>query len=431
MLTSPLARSLARPLARSLVKTFGGDTFNPADYGTLDVYFDAITENLANNATISTWTDLSGNGRNLTTSAGTLTYKTSGIGTGKGAINMPANAKMATAAFQQWPSLAGTVIMLSTPTASAANKQLIGTYNQTDPDWLWYQTNGTANKGFMGGTFFNGPANADVVNRPCVQAWRRSGATLTLFERAKRQANTVANTQQSNVAFYLGDVGNGAAAEVSALLIYREALTDDQVSEIRAKLIQRYMGKLPVVVTCCGDSITAGYTVGATPYPLQMETKIGFHCIVENLGVSGNGIAQVVSGQIPTANTYATQAYGGRTVYIGFYGTNDINSGTSGATAYAAYASSFASSTAAKKVAVTMLDRTDFDSTEKSRRVAFNDLLRANWHTFADALAEPDLVPELSDPTNATYFPDGVHLSTAGYDFLSTVIANAVNSLGY
>jgi lysophospholipase L1-like esterase len=412
---------------------YGGGVkpFNPADYGTLDVYFDAITLGLANNATVSTWTDLSGNGRNLTTSAGTLTYKTSGIGTSKGAVNMPANAKMATAAFQQWPSLAGTVIMLSTPTASAANKQLIGTYNQTDPDWLWYQTNGTANKGFMGGTFFNGPANADVVNRPCVQAWRRSGATLTLFERAKRQANTVTNSQQSNVAFFLGDVGNGAAAEISALLIYREALTDNQVSEIRAKLMQRYMGKFPVVVTCCGDSITAGFTPGATPYPLQMEAKIGFNNIVENQGVSGATIANVVASQCPTADTYATQAYAGRSIFIGFCGTNDINAASSGATAYAAYAAMFAARPHLKKVAVTMLKRTDFDDGEETQRQAFNTLVRANWSTFADAIAEPDLVTELSDPTNVTYFSDGVHLSTAGYDFLSTCIGNAVNTLGY
>jgi lysophospholipase L1-like esterase len=64
------------------------------------------------------------------------------------------------------------------------------------------------------------------------------------------------------------------------------------------------------------------------------------------------------------------------------------------------------------------------------QRDAYNTLLRANWSTFADALAEPDLVTELSDPTNATYFPDGVHLSTAGYDILSTCIGNAVLATG-
>ena len=428
-----LARSLTTPLARSLANAIAGgleqSQFNPATYGTLDVYFDALTENLANNATVSTWNDLSGNGRNLTTSAGTLTYKTSGIGTGKGTVNMPANAKMATSAFQQWPSLAGTVIMLSTPTVSSANKQLIGTYNQADPDWLWYQTNGTVNKGFMGGTFFNGRSAADYLNRPCVQAWRRSGATLTFFDRCERQANTVANTQQSNVAFYVGDVGNGAAAEISALLIYREALTNDQVTEIRAKLIRRYLGKFPVVVTCCGDSITAGFTLGATPYPLQMEVKIGYNNIVENLGVGGATIANVVASQCPTADTYATQAYMGRSVFIGFCGSNDVNSGSSGATAYAAYADMFAARPHLKKVAVTMLKRTDFDASEETRRQAFNTLLRANYSTFADALAEPDAITELSDPSNVTYFPDGVHLSTTGYDFLSTCISDAVNTL--
>jgi len=402
--------------------------FNPYSYGTLDVYFDAQNLNLSNNATVSTWSDLSGNGRNFTTVAGTLTYKTSGTGTGKPSVNLPANAKMETTAYQQFPSLAGTVIMLSTPIVVGANKQLLGTYNQTDPDWLWYQTSGTVNKGFSGGTFFNCRVYTDYTNRPTFQAWRRSGATLTLFERAVRQANTVANTQQSNVKLFLGDAGNGAAAEISTILVYKEALTDSQINEIRAKLFKKYIGKLPVVITCCGDSITQGYTVGALPYPLQMEPKIGYHYMVENLGVSGATISQVASNQCPTADLFATQAYGGRSVFVGFAGSNDANAGSSANDMYNSYVSMFNNRPHLKKVAVTLLDRTDFTTSGRAVKDAFNTLLRNNWSSFADALAEPDIVTELSNPSNTTYFSDGVHLTTSGYNFLSTCIGNAVNT---
>jgi lysophospholipase L1-like esterase len=404
--------------------------FDPAAIVQVDAYFDAHSLALSNGATVSTWNDLSGKARDMTSVAGTLTYTSSGIGN-KGTVTLPLNAKMQSPVFQQFPNLCGTVILLSKPTTSAANRQLLGTYNQTAPSWLWYQTNGTVNHGFMGGTFFNGMGDADLLNRPTIQAWVRSGATLTHYDRFTASTlNTITNSQQTTGRLYLGDTGNGAAADVAAIIQIPTAATPQQLTNLFAGLSRRYFGGLPVHVDCCGDSITAGYTAGATPYPQQMEAKLGYRFGIYNLGVSGDGVSATVSRATIGADIYAARAVA-TSVFIGFVGTNDINGGMTAANAFAAYKAMFQGRPHDKKVAVTMLKRTEFISTPslETARQSFNALLRAQWKDFANALAEPDLVSQLSDPSNATYFPDGVHCSTSGYDYLSTNIAAAVATL--
>lgn len=405
-------------------------SFDPAAFGTLDVYFDALSLGLANGANVTTWPDLSGNGRNFTTSHGTPTFVQSGIGTGRAAVNLPANARMVTPAFQQFPALAGTVIMLSAPTVLAANRQLLGTFDQASPNWLWYQTNSTVNKGFMGGNFWNARMHADYINAPRVQVWRRNGATLTFFDRNERRNITITNSQQSSAALWLGAASNGAAAQVSCVIAYREALSDDVVIQIRNQLIRRYFGRDSINLSCCGDSITAGFIAGSIPYPVLMEPVAGFHHIVENFGVSGDSIAQQAS-RAPTGADVQHAQSGGRSVFVGFVGSNDINVGTSGTSAYNQYRDFFLARPHRRKVAVTMLKRVEFNQfpAREAERQIYNSLLRANWQTFADALADVDANPLLQDPTNTTYFPDGVHPGTVGNQEMANIIGAAVASL--
>jgi lysophospholipase L1-like esterase len=397
----------------------------------MSVWFDANSIGLSNGATVSSWLDRSGNARDFSVTNGTPTYKSVGAG-GKGALVLPPNTRMQTPAYQQFPSLGGTVVMVSMPTASAANRQLLGTFNQTSPNWLWYQTNGTVNKGFMGGNFFNSRGDADRVGRPSLQAWIRNGPTLSVYDGPTIFVQpTITNTQQSNVRLLLGDASNGASSEVSCILVFPSILTNSQLQAVFEGVGRQYLGGVPVHVSCCGDSITAGFTPGATPYPTQLEAKIGFRFGVYNLGVSGDGIAACVSRATTGADVYSSRTIG-KSVFVGFVGTNDINGGMSGVDAYNAYRQMFLDRPHTKKVAVTMLNRIEFNSnpTKAANRTVFNSLVEANWSDFADSLARPELVSELSDCTNATYFPDGVHLSTSGYDFLSTCIGNSITSLG-
>lgn len=70
-------------------------------------------------------------------------------------------------------------------------------------------------------------------------------------------------------------------------------------------------------------------------------------------------------------------------------------------------------------VASTLAPSTSFVGDEPAEMAAFNNLLRAAVGDEIDALADWDTIPEATDATNTTYFPDGTHLS----DALTTLIA--------
>jgi lysophospholipase L1-like esterase len=56
-----------------------------------------------------------------------------------------------------------------------------------------------------------------------------------------------------------------------------------------------------------------------------------------------------------------------------------------------------------------------------------NALIRANWATFADALADINAAPELDDPTDLTYYvSDQVHPNGAGRAVIASIVSAAI-----
>ena len=57
-------------------------------------------------------------------------------------------------------------------------------------------------------------------------------------------------------------------------------------------------------------------------------------------------------------------------------------------------------------------------------------LIRANWATYADALADLGANANLQNSANLTYFnADGVHLTDAGYAVVTSIIDAAIASI--
>ena len=90
----------------------------------------------------------------------------------------------------------------------------------------------------------------------------------------------------------------------------------------------------------------------------------------------------------------------------------------------------------AKVVVVTGIarDMTGFDDANITDRIfACNALIRANWSTFADAIADVALLPQFdtkSDTTNTTYYnADQTHLTDVGYDLIAGTVYTAINTL--
>lgn len=55
-----------------------------------------------------------------------------------------------------------------------------------------------------------------------------------------------------------------------------------------------------------------------------------------------------------------------------------------------------------------------------------NNNIRANWSTFADALADIGGRSEFSDPTSTVYFIDGVHPTGTGRGIVASVVSSAI-----
>src|SRR5690606_17387894 len=73
-----------------------------------------------------------------------------------------------------------------------------------------------------------------------------------------------------------------------------------------------------------------------------------------------------------------------------------------------------------------MTDAWGWDANMEEQRVAYNDLLLNS--TAFDAVADIASIPELADPSDTTYFSDGLHPTPAGADLMAPVIAAAVSS---
>lgn len=135
---------------------------------------------------------------------------------------------------------------------------------------------------------------------------------------------------------------------------------------------------------------------------------------------------------VPDAATvidpYFESRAGQNAVFI-FAGTNDIAAGATAAqvhTALGAYCK--ARQTVGWKVFVaTMLSRGGFDAGKN----AYNDLIRANWTTYADALVDFAAIPQLGADgafANLTYFQaGGLHPTPAGEALLSSTAQIAIN----
>ena len=68
----------------------------------------------------------------------------------------------------------------------------------------------------------------------------------------------------------------------------------------------------------------------------------------------------------------------------------------------------------------------------EARRLEYNDLLRAHWREFADALvdvADDERIGDHSGPARREYFIDPVHLNGAGYGVIADCVVHVLRPI--
>jgi lysophospholipase L1-like esterase len=182
-----------------------------------------------------------------------------------------------------------------------------------------------------------------------------------------------------------------------------------------------------------GDSITAGFPDHPNYYDLAL-ISVGGAYKARNVAIPGQQLTAMASAAASRVDAYRDPAVA-KNVLVIWGGTNDIASGTlTGAQTHTALSSYCTARRAAgwKVVVVTMLPRSyagDVGATE-TERTAYNTAIRANWATYADALADVaanTTIGDAGDELNATnYQSDHAHLKTAGATIVAGIVAPAV-----
>jgi trimeric autotransporter adhesin len=225
--------------------------------------------------------------------------------------------------------------------------------------------------------------------------------------------------------------------DIGALIIYSSALSAADQLTIRAKLTA-YHGVVPqsdVSIVDEGDSITFGsFVVDAQNRTTQETDYLADGEIPHlNIGFPGQTLSYFDTNYATrVAPNFAT---GKTNILRLFAGTNDIaNSGATGAATYAKLVAlcGKARATGYKIVVGTMLPRAGVSAGVQAEQAAYNALIRANWATIADGIADFQASPIMgtqASASNTALYSDGIHPTKLGQQYLAVIEAPGVERL--
>ena len=259
----------------------------------------------------------------------------------------------------------------------------------------------------------------------------------------------VTSAYASNVAMSGGFIGNtdlnaGYRGKFAGYMFagYPRVISDVESAAIQAAVESR--DHVPQANTnriiFSGDSICAQ---GAYPdkdqlfgYAKKCIDLLSSDCNVYNFSIGGgtlhsNGFTSYTTDVSPLLSVYPTD---NRIIFLA-YGTNDLTIlGRSASEIYSdiqTYCST-ARADGAKIILATLLPNGSWDVTRQATRNDLNALIRGNWSTFADGIADfaadPTMGPQ-SAASNIALYPDGLHVSMEGAAYLAPIAAAAINAL--
>lgn len=225
--------------------------------------------------------------------------------------------------------------------------------------------------------------------------------------------------------------------DIHELLVFNRGLSVTEATQINQYLATKWGMPLctrRLYFEC--DSLTAG--VGATAgndYPRQLWALLGSNPSdhIWNYAVTSSTINIAVGRASTTSFGYNDPVDDIESIVLFLAGTNDINGGESGADTYAEYVSYCQARQAQgyKVIAFTMLPFGTVAAHETERQ-AFNVLVRANWATFSDAIADiaaDSRIGDSGDQNDTTYFADKIHCTDAGYAIVAGIAKTAIDTI--
>ena len=243
----------------------------------------------------------------------------------------------------------------------------------------------------------------------------------------------------SNATFVGGNLGRVALdtgyrgmASVFGFVVTNAVSTSDQLTKIKqgAYTLYGFSPQIMDQVFTLGDSRTQGLQTNINnSWPTQMTPMLNAvrPVNVYNIGVSGQTALKV--SQYSASSVVSQKITGARNIVtIGPIGTNDMNSGSTAATAFGYMQAACAAATVSgvTTIAVNELPRDDGTNTKIT---TYRALFNAGPTGCTYSIDPAGNVPQLADATNTIYYPDGLHLSDAGSGLLGQYIAQTIAPL--
>ena len=268
---------------------------------------------------------------------------------------------------------------------------------------------------------------------------RRTSGVTHYFHRKERSGY---NKTADPSILALKDIGGFTSwyftKDIVEIIIYNAGLSDTNLAKVHQYLETKYNLLSSVLrpnrITFMGDSMTAMSTSRTLIYNYLNTANNWSKSRYGSGGLTAtSAYAQTQCKALTKQHTTAPVV--GNDIVLVWIGTNDIQSGRTPAQTEADIAAlcGYFKTDGFKVVVATILPRAVSGSWTEQERLDTNILIRANWATYADALADignDALMGQTGDETNLTYFADGVHPTVAGHTHLSnTYFIPAINSI--
>lgn len=189
-------------------------------------------------------------------------------------------------------------------------------------------------------------------------------------------------------------------------------------------------------VCCDGNSLTAGLkSTGGNTYPAQMQTLLGTNYYVQNFGVTGQTITDMLSDVVAQIDDTHYNVIEKPCISICWEITNAVQTADTASDIYTKLTTYCLGRRAVgfKTIIGTCIGSANFSSGNRAKAIAVNNLIRSGWTSIADALVDcgaDSRFDEAATSVNMTYYDvDGTHLNNTGYGAIAALFETAVLTL--
>lgn len=225
-------------------------------------------------------------------------------------------------------------------------------------------------------------------------------------------------------------------SDYSCFVAYAATLSDADVASLQASLRLIYPTTTiatPYRIVFDGDSITEQYYSTKNQTVTERIAQAHSNWQLFNLGISGRTLVQVNTAKATNVQPLfdGTKTRNVAVVCAGINDTGTTSSGSGRGLAIRQYCAAV-QGYGFKVLVSTLTPASNAWATifaDDANRLAFNADLVANWAGFADGLIDFAARSEFSDPTNATYFLDGLHPTDVGHAIRASMTGTAISAI--